>query len=140
MKRLFPLATLVVGLLVGGGVGFLVARAYYAPAPSAGPDGSAGIPTREQILTYLDGRTIDLSGPDGKGDAQKSPHTLRREQIEAIEVGSAARIESEPWEVEVKLVVNTGEGRYAVHLEVQHELIDQQRVFYGHEVKKVTRQ
>jgi hypothetical protein len=57
-----------------------------------------------------------------------------------IEVGSAARIDSEPWEVDVKLVVNTGEGRYAVHLEIRHELVDQKRVFYGHEVKKVTKQ
>jgi hypothetical protein len=137
MKRLLPLLTLVVGVLVGGGVGFLVARGYYSPAPTPGPEGSAGIPTREQILTYLDGRPIDLAG---KGDVPKSPHTLRRDQIEAIEVGSAAQIDSEPWEVEVKLVLNTGGGRYAVHLEIQHELIDRQRVFYGHKVTAVTRQ
>jgi hypothetical protein len=140
MKKLLPVLTLVVGLLVGGGAGFLIARAYYAPAPSPGPNGSEGIPTREQVLTYLDGKTVTLPGPDDKGDSRDRPHTLRREQVEAIEVGSAAQIDSEPWEVDVKLVVNTGEGRYAVHLEIRHELIDNQRVFYGHKVKTVTRQ
>jgi hypothetical protein len=139
MRKNLPIFTGVIGLLVGGGAGFLLARSVYL-TPTA-PTDRPGVPTREQLLNYLDGQAFNLPTPNDKGDPREHSHTLRREQIEAFEVDTrATRINSEPWTVEVKMVLNTGQGRYVIGVEVQNELIENERVFYGYQVKSVTKQ
>lgn len=141
MRTALPILTLLIGLVVGGAAVFFLAPWSFAPAtPTTNPE-SESRPTREQLLNYLDGKVIDLSDSDEKGEPKTKTHTLRREQIEAVEFTPfASRSGHDPWRQDVKLVVNTGGALYAMVIEVQNELIDQQRVFYGHRVLKTAKQ
>ena len=110
-----------------------------APPPKAkGP--SQAYPTSEEVLDYLDGKTITLDTPDtpAKGRAQL---VLRRNQIEELDVSdSGTQLAGGPWVTGVAFLLKTDQGSYSVKMTVQHELVDDKRSFSGFRVAEVSRQ
>ena len=89
-------------------------------------------PSKEEVLAYLDGKTIHPPGAD------KSEITLKKEQIRALEVEtSSSRAGNEPWSTAVRFVVTTDQGRYAVEIWVRHNTVENERVIYGFDVKRL---
>jgi hypothetical protein len=109
-----------------------------APEPS-GPNDAW--PTREEVLAYLDGKSVPLSVPNQLSGADDKGHVLKREQIEALEVKtSGGNINGGAWSTEVNFLLNTGTGRYAVSGTVEHRLIENTRAFFGFRVREVSKQ
>jgi hypothetical protein len=110
-----------------------------APSPKAkGP--SQAYPTNEEVLDYLDGKTISLDTPDApaKGKAQL---VLRRNQIEALDVSdSGTQLTGGPWVTGVTFLLKTDQGSYAVKMTVQHQLVDDKRAFFGFRVTEMSKQ
>jgi hypothetical protein len=121
------------------------AESTFAVAPSVGKanqpaKASEAYPSKEEVLDYLDGKTISLSAsePPKKGDAQ---FVLKRDQIEALEVSeSGSKAGDGPWTTGVSLLVKTEEGRYAVKMTVQHRRVEEKRAFYGFHVTEMAKQ
>lgn len=97
-------------------------------------------PLKEEVIEYLDGKSINLADPKAKDNAGKV-HTLRKNEIEALEVAkSASSINNGPWTTEVTFIVRTDEGRYAVKGSVQYRMVEDKCAFFGFEVTEVARQ
>jgi hypothetical protein len=120
------------------------------PAPTTAPDAPPtpkpaepidGWPTQEEVLAYLDGKSVPLSDPNRPSGERHWNHVLKREQVEALEVRhSGTRVEDGPWDTPVSFILNTATGRYAVDAVVSHKLIENKRAFFGFRVRDVSKQ
>ena len=107
--------------------------------PSA-KEARGNYPLKEEVIEYLDGKSINLADPKAKDNAGKV-HTLRRTEIEALEVAkSASSINNGPWTTEVTFIVRTDEGRYAVKGSVQYRIVEDTCAFFGFEISEVAKQ
>src|SRR5262245_33067891 len=101
---------------------------------------SEAYPTKEEVLDYLDGKTISLSAPEPPktGEAQ---FVLKRDQLEALEVSeSGSKAGDGPWTTGVSLLAKTDEGRYAVKMTVQHRRVENKRAIFGCHVAEMAKQ
>jgi len=112
-------------------------RAAVAPDVTMSPAGVPdAYPTKDEVLDYLDGKTIAQSLE--KGTPQ---FVLKREQVEALEVEQGGTMVSNgPWVTSVTFIANSGDGRYAVRLTVQHRPVEDKRAFFGFTVQEVAKQ
>src|SRR5262245_52965953 len=102
--------------------GVLVERHLLTGSP---PEPADRHPTRDEILAYLDGKTVRL--PDG----DKPEITIRNGQIDALEVEKIwSRINDDPWSGDVHFLLTTDRGRYAVDGRVSYRNVEKQIVFY----------
>src|SRR5262245_26789577 len=116
-----------------------------APAVVVGPgpgaaraESSESYPSKEEVLDYLDGKTISRTDPPAKDELQ---FTLRRDQVEALEIDkSGTSVNDGPWTTNVTLIAKSDETRYAVKLTVKHRRIEDKRAFFGFHVSEVARQ
>jgi hypothetical protein len=106
-----------------------------APVPART---SEGTPTKDEVLDYLDGKEILLAGGHPPLDGPK--YTIRKADIEALKVGSGASVNNGPWSTEIDLLLNTGQGRFAILARVEHKLIENKRAFFGYKIERVARQ
>jgi hypothetical protein len=107
--------------------------------PGATPaESSESYPSKEEVLDYLDGKTISRTDPPAKDELQ---FTLRRDQIEALEVDkSGTSVGDGPWTTTVTFIAKADETRYAVKLTVKHRRIEDKRAFFGFHVSEVAKQ
>jgi hypothetical protein len=110
-----------------------------APSPKAkGP--SQAYPTKEEVLDYLDGKTISLDAPEAPAK-EKAQLVVKRNQIEALEVSdSGSKLGDGPWVTGVTFLLKTDQGSYAVKMTVQHQLVDDKRAFFGFRVTEMSKQ
>jgi hypothetical protein len=89
------------------------------------------------VLAYLDGKVIALTGPDKVG----KPYTLKKDQVEALEVGqNAGSVNDGPWTTTVTFIANTDKGRYAVKCRVHYRMIEEKCAFFGFDAEEVAKQ
>lgn len=110
------------------------------PSPTPGETSSDGYPSKEELLTYLEGKSMPLVV--GQSDAKPADSiVLHREQIEALSVSQGGySVNGGPWNTSVTFLVNTEKGKYAVVADVQHRRVENKRAFFGLNFKEVARQ
>jgi hypothetical protein len=112
-----------------------------APSRTVGgapADPSQAYPSKEEVLDYLDGKTISRTQPPSKDEPQ---FILRQAQIEALEVSqSGTSVNDGPWTTAVTCIAKTDEGRFAVKLTVQHRRVENKRAFFGFQVSEIAKQ
>ena len=140
---LVPLGTLCVGLVAGFFLGRgLPSGGGPAPAqPRAPGETRDDYPTKEEVLDYLDGKAIALSEPESGSDLAAKTWTLKRSQIEALEVSrSKATPLGEPSISGVTFILHADQGRYAVHGLVSYRFVQEKCAFFGFKVVEVSKQ
>jgi len=116
--------------------GLAVVPSRTVGGPPAGP--SQAYPSKEEVLDYLDGKTISRTQPPSKDEPQ---FILRQAQIEALEVSqSGTSVNDGPWTTAVTFIAKTDEGRYAVKLTLEHRLVENNRAFFGFHVAEIAKQ
>jgi hypothetical protein len=103
-------------------------------------EGRGNYPLKEEVIEYLDGKTINLADPKGK---EKSPivHKLRKNEIEALEIGkSASSFDNGPWSTDMTFIARTDGGRFALKGRVQYRIVENKCAFFGFEISEVARQ
>jgi hypothetical protein len=140
---LIALGTLCVGLVAG----FFLGRGLPpgggpAPAQTNAPGKSRDdYPTKEEVLDYLDGKAIALSDPETGSDRAAKSCTLKRSQIEGLEVArNKATPLGEPSVSAVTFLLNSDQGRYAVHGLVSYRFVQEKCAFSGFKVVEVSKQ
>jgi hypothetical protein len=126
-------------LLIGCAFGCNRVGQTAAVGPSAA-NGSDAYPAKDEVLEYLDGKAMPLalSSPEAKAG---STVTLRRDQIEALEVqSSGTSVNGGPWNSSITFLVNTSNGKYAVRADVLHRRVEDKRAFFGLEFKDIAKQ
>jgi hypothetical protein len=104
-----------------------------------GPDTS--YPTKDEVLTYLDGKTMPTRLPVQQGDMPDKDLLLKRDQITALEVDQKAmKFDDGPWLTDLTFLVNGPEARYAVRATVKHRQVEGKRAFFGVEFREVAKQ
>jgi hypothetical protein len=127
------------GLCVGLAAGFLIGRNTVAVPAAA--DSARRYPSRDEVLDYLDGKTIALAARDPSPNRLAGGHQFRRDRIEALEVEQArARINSEPWTTTVTFLLRTDDARYAVRGEVAYRWVEDRCAFTGFRVTELAEQ
>jgi hypothetical protein len=134
---------LVAGFFIGRGLPS-TERSAAVPNPEAqtAPPGEArSYPSKEEVLAYLDGKTVDLAGPNRTSEKAEKPCTLERDQIEALEVEqSSVRINDGPRNTTVTFLLDSDQGRYAVKFWVYYRWVEKKCAFFGFEVKELSKQ
>ena len=107
-----------------------------SPAPS--DDGPPRL-TRDEVLGYLDGKTIAMPLLAQTPQKDTKEYVLRRDQIESLQVGTdrtnlAANCDR------VWFVVNADGVRFAVRTAVESQLIEGRRAFFMLHVLEAARQ
>jgi hypothetical protein len=98
-------------------------------------------PTQEEVLDYLDGKDIALSDPETGSDRAAKSWTLKRSQIDALEVAqNKATPAGEPSISGVTFIFNSDRGRYAVHGVVSYRFVQEKCAFFGFKVVEVSKQ
>jgi hypothetical protein len=137
---------LAVALIAGVSffAGLLVERHWLAARPEAKVEPNREDRRREAFLQYLDGKTIDLKGPNAAADKKGTPHTIRKEQVQSVQFpasfSTALGDPQGPWRPEVNLILNTGEGRYFVRCIVPFRDVQDSFAFLGLEILEVVKQ
>jgi hypothetical protein len=140
---LIALGTLCVGLVVGF---FLWRGLPPGPGPAAEQRNTPGktrddYPTKEEVLDYLDGKAIVLSDPQTGSERTAKSCTLQRSQIEALEVARNKETPLGQASISgVTFILNSDQGRYAVHGLVSYRLVQEQCAFVGFKVVEVRKQ
>jgi hypothetical protein len=112
-----------------------------AGAAPATTEPNRGWPTKDEVLEYLDGKSITLADPTQPPRPENKPHIIKREQIEVLEVATVGSSSGgSPWSTSIDFVLNTGQVRYAVTGRVEHKLIEKKRVFYGFTISQAAKQ
>ena len=99
--------------------------------------------TRDEMLSLLDGQAISLVPPRSTRPTEDKPLTLRKDQIEALEIGQTGTNNNGPVPVmtaKVSFLVRADKGRYAIDGTVSHRLIEDKRVYVRFDVKMVVKQ
>jgi hypothetical protein len=132
---------------VGSVAGFFLGRGLPssigpAPAPTNAPGQTrVDYPTNDEVLDYLDGKDIALSDPESGSDLAAKSCTLRRSQIDALEVAqNKVTPVGEPSISGVTFILNSDRGRYAVHGVVSYRLVQEKCAFFGFNVLEVCKQ
>jgi hypothetical protein len=111
------------------------------PPGKTNPAKTPNDPRREALIQYLDGKTIALKDSKTASDKNGTLHTIKKDQIEAVEFPkSMAKNSADPWRPQVTLILNTGEARYFVHCTVPYREVEQTFAFLGFEVTEVAKQ
>jgi len=112
-----------------------------APSPGAGAKKpSDAYPTKEEVLDYLDGKTISLDTAEASAKG-KAEFVFKRNQIQALDVSeSGSKVGDGPWVTGVTFLVKTEQGSYAVKMTVQHQQVENKRAFFGFRVTEVAKQ
>jgi hypothetical protein len=140
---LIALGTLCVGLVAGFFLGRgLPSGGGPAPAPTNAPGKTRDdYPTKEEVLDYLDGQAIALSDREAGSGRPAGSCSLKRSQIEALEVSrNKATPLGEPSISGVTFVLRCDRGRYAVHGLVSYRLVQEKCAFFGFKVVEVSKQ
>ena len=136
------LASLLLGVFILGVVGcnWQAATApAVVPASTGGATGSSdAYPSKDEVLDYLDGKTIARPDPSDKGEPR---FVFQRDHVEALEVEqSGTSVNNGPWTTTVRFIAKSGMERYAVKLTVQHRRVENKRAFFGFNVQDIARQ
>ncbi len=100
------------------------------------PDNPAedAIPTNAEVLIYLEGKTLPLEIAGGR------PLKINLDGIEAFSVRrNRTRSASGHWLTAINFIYNNGRARYTVEACLEHQRIDEQRVFYDLRFTSITR-
>jgi len=139
MRHLAP----VLFLIPLAALGCHRAEATFSVTPSVGvpnlpAKASDAYPSRDEVLDYLDGKTISLSSPPANGEPQ---FVVKRDQIEALEIEqSGTSVDNGPWVTAMTFIAKTNEGRYAVKMTVRHRQVEGKRAFFGFRVTEMSKQ
>ena len=103
------------------------------------PKRSDSSPSKEEVLGYLDGKTLDLSEaePQDKGAAKT---IMKKAGIKSLHIGNSSRINNDPWWTDIQFIYDTGASRYVVIGRIEHQLIADQRAFFGFTKSRVAKQ
>lgn len=120
-------------------------QAKTAPAPAPGPAPSAvttgsseAYPSKDEVIDYLDGKTIARPDPSGKSEPR---FVFARDSIEALEVDQGGTsVGDGPWSTKVTFIAKSGMERYAVKMTVQHRRVENKRAFFGFFVQDIAQQ
>jgi hypothetical protein len=106
------------------------------------PRSEGDAPTREAFLDYLDGKTIPLPDREIVPQERVKQHTIRKEQIEAVEFANfRSRFnDEESWARDVTFILNTGQERYALKGRVKSRWVEDKVAFLGFEVIRAVKQ
>ncbi len=101
-------------------------------------------PTNQEILAYLDGKTISEPAPStpvkGSESGQKS-FVLKKGEISSLEVKkSGVAVSGEPWSTPIHFIFNEGGRKYAVDARVDHRKVDDKRAFFGLQAERIAEQ
>lgn len=114
------------------------------PIPGAGTTKeprSSSFPSKAEVLEYLDGKTISLTKPMKTPEKGNPAFVLKKDQIEALEVGSnAGRIGDGPWTTTVTFIAKTDQGRYAINCDVHYRIVEGKCAFFGLDVREAAKQ
>ena len=119
------------------------AKTAPAPVPSPAPAavstaGSEAYPSKDEVLDYLDGKTIARPDPSGKSEPR---FIFSRGSVEALEVDQGGTsVGDGPWTTRVTFIAKTGMERYAVKMSVQHRRVENKRAFFGFFVQDIALQ
>jgi hypothetical protein len=108
---------------------------------SAPAEGTDSTPTKEELLIYLHGKTVDV-GQRSTDKGKKTSFSIDRTKITALELGTSSyKANDEPWHSSCTFLYDAGDGvRYAVEADFEHRKVDNKRAFFGLNVKRVAEQ
>jgi hypothetical protein len=133
-SALILLAVLMFGIL-GCNWRTATAPAVAPSATGAANESSDAYPSKDDVVDYLEGKTIARSDPTAKAGPQ---FVFQRDHVEAMEVEKSGTMVSDgPWTTTVRFIAKSGMERYAVTMTVQHRRVENKRAFFGYRVHDV---
>ena len=124
MKRRFVLVLLLFSLSC---------RSQVHP-PRAVVDDPARPPSNAEVLACLHGQVLPV------GHSGPPPLVINLGGIEALSVARhSVPVRSDAWSTSLSIIYNTGRARYSFDGDIEHRIIDGQRVCSGFAVRRVVR-
>ncbi len=113
------------------------------PERPAGSEADAW-PSDQEILAYLDGKTIFEPTPASSekgGSVPPKSFLLKAGNISSLEVKkSGVAVSGEPWTTPIHFILDEGGRKYAVDASVDHRKVDNKRAFFGLKAERIAEQ